>query len=170
MWFPLSNINQYSSNNSSRWGSYLLTAAAAKIGATSPQTFCSTNIEEWIQKCREKRTRAFSACLQDSNYKLSYFKSEATIGDCSDQPSCAIKCKKTQQMVLPTLTGTPVSREAREARADVGRATSVHTLSTLRNVTTMCACLTVVYGIFNSCRLDVQESESLNFLPQSWSL
>lgn len=77
-----------------------------------------------------------------------------------------MKCKKTQQMVLPTLTGTPVSREAREARADVGRATRVHTLSTLRNVATMRACLTVVYGIFNSCRLDVQESESLNFPPQ----
>lgn len=60
-------------------------------------------------------------------------------------------------MVLPTLTGTPISREAREACADVGRPSGVHTLSALRNVTTVCACLAVVYNIFNSCRLDVQE-------------
>lgn len=60
-------------------------------------------------------------------------------------------------MVLLTLTGTPVSSEAREACADVGRSAGVYTLSTLRNVTIVCACLAMVYGIFNSCRLDVQE-------------
>lgn len=67
-------------------------------------------------------------------------------------------------MLLLTFTGTPISREAREACADVGRATSVHTLSTLRNVTVVCACLAVVYNIFNSCRLDAQKrNEKLIF-------
>lgn len=74
-------------------------------------------------------------------------------------------------MVLLTLTGTPISREAREACADVGRPTSVHALSPLRDVAAMCARLAVVYGIFNSCRLDTQEKgESLNFPPQSLKL
>lgn len=79
--------------------------------------------------------------------------------------------KKPQQMVLLTLTGTPISRETREARADVGRPTSVHTLSTLGDIAAVCARQAVVYGVFNSCRLDTQEkSESLNFPPQSLKL
>lgn len=60
-------------------------------------------------------------------------------------------------MVLPTLTGTSISGEAREACADVGRPSGVHTLSALRNVTIVCARLAMVYGVVNSCRWDVQE-------------
>lgn len=60
-------------------------------------------------------------------------------------------------MLLPTLTGMPISGEAREAGADVGRPSGVHTLGTLRNVTVVCARLAVVYHILDSCRLNVQE-------------
>lgn len=58
-------------------------------------------------------------------------------------------------MVLPTLTGSPISGEAGEAGADVGRPSGVHTLSTLRNVTVVCAPLAVVYLMLHSCRLNV---------------
>jgi len=67
-------------------------------------------------------------------------------------------------MLLPTLTGTPISREAREACADVGRPSGVHTLSTLRNVTIVRACLAMVYDVFNSCRLDAQERRLKNLI------
>lgn len=60
-------------------------------------------------------------------------------------------------MVLPTLTGMPITREATEACADVGGPSSVHTLSALRNVTIVRACLATVYDVLNSCKLDVQE-------------
>lgn len=60
-------------------------------------------------------------------------------------------------MVLPTLTGTPISGEAREACADVGGPSSVHTLGTLRNVTVVCAPLAVVYHILHSCKVHVKE-------------
>lgn len=69
-------------------------------------------------------------------------------------------------MVLPTLTGSSISREAREACADVGRPSGVHTLGTLRNVTVVCACLAMVYGIFNSCKLDIKRGdENVNVPP-----
>lgn len=63
--------------------------------------------------------------------------------------------KAPQGMAVPTLTGAPVSGEARQAGADVGRPSGVHTLSTLGNVTVVCAPLAVVYHILHSCRLNV---------------
>lgn len=128
------------------------------FASTSSWTFCSSNKEKQIQKWEERIKAQCNICLRNLNYEIFYFKSQVTTGHYNHQPNCAIKNIKTpRQVVLPTLTGTPISSEAREACADVGRSAGVHTLSSLRNVTIVRACLAMVYDIFNSCRLDVQK-------------